>query len=633
MLRSLTVALLLGLSSLSSGADTGYTGAAICASCHQQIAASQAKTAMARTWQSAATPLLPAGYHGSAKEGSSKPIEYQIEHQGPGLVFSAVMPGGVRTTLPVKIVMGGERHGLSFLLSLEELKGIPLERPALIEGRYVYNSPNNALAISPGLGSQEPSSYEDVFGRVLSPGFEVKCLTCHGEPGTSGVDEHGGVQCESCHGPGAGHVEAIRGGKTGGMVTLKNVSKNLDTCAPCHSGFSERSDPLPKELLVSSQVVALSNSECYIESGKALTCVNCHDPHRDRASAEIEKASSIVCLGCHSNAAKPRAALCPVNARDHCTDCHMPRVDEGVFHMRDHWIRVHPEQGIRVAKQDENLRSQVAPLREFLRILVVDQKEKAESAAARLAQGTDFSDIARDLSTDQTAPGGGYIGEMRLAQMEPKLAAAAAQLGCGQTSGIIDLGNRWMMLHRMPRDFKTDADALFKQASSLKAKGDIKGALAKNVQALKVYPYFLRALIFMGATLSEHGEVQKGSEVLAFAAQQYPKDASAQFDLGLTLGAAGNHAGEIQAFRRAIELDPDNVAVYESLGAALYSAGQWQSAIDVCRAGLKIDPLAARLYFNLSLMLEQHGDMEGSKNARKLATEIDPGILTGVPRR
>jgi predicted CXXCH cytochrome family protein len=627
MLRPFPVALLLSLSPLSSGADTGYTGAAICGSCHQEIAASQAKNAMARTWQSAATPLLPADYHASAKEGSSKPIEYQIQHQGPGLIFSAVMPGGVRTTLPVKIIMGGQRHGLSFLLSLEKLGGIPLERPALIEGRYVYNSPNSALAISPGLGSQEPSSYEDVFGRVLSPGFEVKCLTCHGEPGTLGADTHGGVQCESCHGPGAGHVEAIRGGKTGAMVNVKKI----DTCAPCHSGFAERSDPLPKELLVSSQAVALSNSECYIESGKALTCINCHDPHRDRASAELEKASGVVCLGCHSSAAKPRAALCPVNARDHCTDCHMPRVDQGVFHMRDHWIRVHPEQGVHAAKQDQNLRSQIVPLREFLRILVVDQKEKAESAAARLAQGTDFSDVARDLSIDETAPGGGYVGEMRLAQMEPKLAVAAAQLGYGETSGIIDLGNRWMMLHRLPRDFKTDADALFEQASALKANGDTKGALAKNVQALKVYPYFLRALIFMGATLGENREVQKGSEVLAFAAQQYPKDASAQFDLGLTLGAAGNPAGEIQAFRRAIELDPDNVAVYENLGAALYSAGQWQSAIDVCRAGLKINPLAARLYFNLSLMLEQHGDIEGSKNARKLAAEIDPNILKGVP--
>jgi predicted CXXCH cytochrome family protein len=579
--------------------------------------------------------LLPVGYHGRATEGSAKSLQYDIERQSNGFVFSALMPDGVKTILPVKVVMGGERHGLSFLLSIEKLGALPLERQALIEARYVYNWPNQALAISPGFASGTPSSYEDAFGRVLSPGFQVKCLTCHGEPGTLGAGTQGGVQCESCHGPGLKHVKAVRQGKPGtGIVNPKKlaadrgVDQSMEPCAQCHIGFSDRSDPLPKELLVSSQVVALRNSECFIQSGKTLTCTNCHDPHRDRAPAEVEKASSTACLGCHSGAAKPHAAVCPVNARGQCTSCHMPRVDQGVFHMTDHWIRVHPEQGIQPAKRDESLRSQVPPLREFLRIIVVDERQKAESTVARLAQGEAFSDVAHDLSIDETAPGGGYIGEMWLSEMEPKLAAAAAKLGHGETSGIVDRGNRWMLLQRMPRNFKADADDLFERAAALKAAGDIKGALEKDRQALGIYPYSLRALIFMGATLGENGEVQKGSEVLAFATQLYPKDSTAQFDLGLTLGALGNHAGQIAAFRRAIELDPDNIAVYESLGAALYSAGQWQSAVEVCHAGLRVDPLAARLYFNLSVMLEQHGDTEGSKRARDLAAVIDSGILS-----
>ena len=143
----------------------------------------------------------------------------------------------------------------------------------------------------------------------------------------------------------------------------------------------------------------------------------------------------------------------------------MPRVDEGVFHMTDHWIRVHPEQGTRSAKRDESLRSQVPPLREFLRIIVVDERQKAESAAARLAKGEAFSGIAHDLSIDDTAPAGGYIGEMQLSEMQPKLADAAAKLGYGETSGIVDMGNRWTILQRMPRDFKTDAGRLFEEAS------------------------------------------------------------------------------------------------------------------------------------------------------------------------
>src|ERR1022692_4495652 len=162
--RATTVGLLLALAPLGRGADAGdmryagavvcgschqqiAAGAVVCGSCHQQIAATQAKTAMAKTWHGAVTPLLPPGYHGRAQEGAAKVLQYEIERQSDGFIFSALMPDGVKTTLPVNVVMGGERHGLSFLLSIEKLDSIPLERPALIEARYVYNTPNQALAI------------------------------------------------------------------------------------------------------------------------------------------------------------------------------------------------------------------------------------------------------------------------------------------------------------------------------------------------------------------------------------------------------------------------------------------------------------------------------------------------------
>jgi hypothetical protein len=109
------------------GADAsglGYAGTAVCASCHKEIAASQAQTAMATTWHGGAAQL-PVGYHGRATEGSAEPLAYEIERRSDGFVFSARMPDGVKTNLPVKVVMGGARHGLSFLLSIETLGGIP----------------------------------------------------------------------------------------------------------------------------------------------------------------------------------------------------------------------------------------------------------------------------------------------------------------------------------------------------------------------------------------------------------------------------------------------------------------------------------------------------------------------------
>src|ERR1019366_7239484 len=242
--------------------------------------------------------------------------------------------------------------------------------------------------------------------------------------------------------------------------------------------------PLPNELLVSNQVNALRHAECFIQSGKAVTCTSCHDAHRDAARADVERASIKVCLGCHSSAAKQRAAVCAVNSGDKCIGCHMPPVDQGVFHMTDHWIRVHPEPGVKAWKDDDGLRSQVPALREFLRIVVTDDRKKAETAAQRLSSGDAFFDVAHELSTDRSASDGGYIGETWLSQMRPELAAAARTLRNGETTDIVDIGYRWAILQRMPRNFKSEAGQFFQQASALKLRGDIQGAIDKDRQAL-----------------------------------------------------------------------------------------------------------------------------------------------------
>jgi predicted CXXCH cytochrome family protein len=622
---------LLGVASACVAADAGathYVGASVCITCHQDIGARQANTAMAKTWHGQVTPLLPGNYAGRATEGRDGALAYEVRREGDHFLYSTALPHVPKVTLPVQVIMGGDRHGLSFLASIDKLGGIALERRALIEARYVYNTPHHALAISPGFPVETPTTYETAFGRTISPTFETKCLTCHGEPETLGAGKQGGVRCESCHGRGAEHVQAIGKGNTGGIVNPRKLKpdESVEICAQCHIGFSYHADPLPRDLLVSSQVPALRSSECFIQSGKSLRCTACHDPHRDLPHADVVKASVNACLGCHSSGVRQHAGICPVNATGGCVECHMPGVDEGVFRLTDHWIRVHPEHGGVPARKDASLRSEVVPLREFLRIIVTDQEANARAAVERLAKGEAFFDVAHDISTDPTGPGGGYIGETWLAQMDSRLAAAAAKLRYEETSGVVDMGDRWAILHRMPRDFKLEAGRLFEEASALKARGEIKAALEKDQEALKIYPFFLRALVFMGVTLGETGKVQRGSQVLDFAARMYPKDSATQFDLGLTLGGLGNRVGQIEAFRRAIALDPDNVAVYENLGAALYGAGDWQAAIDACKQGLAIDPLSAKLYFNLGMMLAEHGDAAGAERAKALAEEIDPGI-------
>ena len=224
---------------------------------------------------------------------------------------------------------------------------------------------------------------------------------------------------------------------------------------------------------------------------------------------------------------------------------------------------------MKVEAKDERFLSQFVPDREFLRMIKVENDEKAAAAIQRLAAGETFSSVAHELSADPTAPGGGYVGEMRLSDMDAQLAAAAAHLPHGGNSGVIAVGSDRIILHRLPRDFRWEAYRLFLEASELNARGDRAGAIEKDRQALEVYPYLLRGLVLMATILGQAGDASRASEILQFAVQFYPKDALTQFDLALTLGK--QPARQIEALRRAIELDPDMIAAYQSLGAALYS--------------------------------------------------------------
>jgi predicted CXXCH cytochrome family protein len=562
---------------------------------------------MAHTWQTESG----ADYDERVQEGG---VAYHVRRG----TYETKLADAPVMRLPVEALVGGRRHGVSFLIRIDQVGGIPLERPALIEGRYAFSSTLGRLIVSPGFPPEAPQSFETALGNTLSPGFEKKCLLCHGQPDGAATGAHGGVACESCHGPGLTHARATSSGdREASIVNPRKLSVGmaLEVCAQCHTGFSYAADPLPDDLLISSQVTALRNSECFIQSGAAIGCTGCHNPHEEESAGQTIAASERACLRCHS-----RYAACPVNPKSGCVGCHMPTVRKGGFAMVDHWIRVDTAHGGPATKHSNARR----PVREFLRIVVTGTPADAEMAHKRLANGEDFFSVAQQISIDPSRESGGYLGSVMLSQLDPKLADAAANLDYGQTSEILEFPNRWMIVQRLPRDFRMDADRLFREAKEMKAKGDVPGALRKDQMALKINPSFLRALLFMGATLGETGQIQRAADVLGVATALYPKDSNAEFDLGIVLGGLGKTDAQIQAFGRAIELDPDNVPVYESLGAALDSAADSAGALRTFRDGLRIDPLSAALNFDLSLELDRQGDKEGARRARELALRINP---------
>lgn len=592
-----------------------YVGAETCASCHRAIAESQARSAMAQTWLGTSPTFAESKF----AEGATA---YHMQRKGDHVLFSAATSSAESLTLPVESMIGGNRHGISLLLTIRELGGISLQRPAVIEARYALLH-TGTFVMSPGFPKEPPQDLEHALGRVLSPTFEVRCLTCHGQPGTLGAGKDGGVRCESCHGPASAHVASAK-------VKPKSLKGNasMEVCAQCHSGFKpgSHSDPIPEDLLISSQIPALRHSECFIQSGEQLICTTCHNPHQD--SATVSQSSISVCLRCHSLSTLGHAAICPVNETQGCTGCHMPTVQVDSFRVTDHWIRVQPDSPPAYRTQDAAYRSQVIPKREFLRLIAVATEEDIKAVTDRLGKGESFSSVAHDLSKDQSAPAGGFIGDVALADMDPTLAAAAAHLEQGSNSSVLRVGDSRVMLHRLPRDFKWKADRLYREALSLNDQGDRALAIKKAKQALDAYPYQLRGLNLVGVMLRQAGDRTHAMAFLGFAAQIYPKDAATQFNLAL----AQDSPNQIAQLRRVIELDQDILAAYERLGTALDATGQHVAAVETFRAGLRIDPFSALLYYRLGLALQEQGDAVEAANALVLAARIDPRIAARLGR-
>jgi predicted CXXCH cytochrome family protein len=410
----------------------------------------------------------------------------------------------------------------------------------------------------------------------------------------------------------------------GGIVNPAKLTtgKSIAVCAQCHAGFGRFIDASPDDLLVANQVTAMQRSECFVQSRGEFSCISCHSAHGD-SKGSTETAQK-VCLGCHSLGRMRHAAICPVNAKAGCVGCHMPAVDIGPLHLVDHWVRVHPEQGISENAATADMRSQVHPVREYLRMIATTESVSADQAFQQLQGGASFYETARRFSKDPSAAIGGYLGERELSQLDPVASECAARLQYGERSGVIREGSRWLILERLPRDFRWQADQLLTQAKALRAQGDRQAALAKAQQAMMMYPQSLRGLTFIGTTLGEAGAIERAADVLRVATHLYPEDAQSLCDLALLLGVSGNRDGEVKAYRQAIALEPDFLAAYQGLSKALLTAGDVSGAVPVIRAGLQVNPLSAELYRALDEALSRTGDTTGAENARAVANAIDP---------
>src|SRR5262245_28795718 len=191
-----------------------------------------------------------------------------------------------------------------------------------------------------------------------------------------------GIDCQRCHGPGEKHVAAAQllGARSedarGAIINPARLSpdRRLEVCMQCHlettsfplpnairrfgrGPFSyQAGEPLPafelffdhapgtghegKFELVNS-AYRLRQSQCFLKSSNALTCVTCHNPHEITHGPEAAARFNGACRNCHTSAFDSRVANLKHTAAANCVECHMAkRRTADVVHavMTDHRI-------------------------------------------------------------------------------------------------------------------------------------------------------------------------------------------------------------------------------------------------------------------------------------------------------
>ena len=156
-----------------------------------------------------------------------------------------------------------------------------------------------------------------------------------------------GVQCGHCHEDLETHLSQQEGWprpahkKPEQSFRLEGTSAQqvFDFCGNCHRTWAEiASQENPSIANVRFQPYRLTESQCFDPDDKRISCLACHDPHKEvDPAAENYDAK---CQACHGGR-KPGAKACRVSTSK-CVSCHMPKLELPGAHYRftDHRIRI-----------------------------------------------------------------------------------------------------------------------------------------------------------------------------------------------------------------------------------------------------------------------------------------------------
>ena len=345
----------------------GYAGAASCAGCHQEESAAWEASRHNDIFRPGADPVWknnpPPAYESA---------ELAVAPSADGSAF-IVQRGGALGEYSIDAVIGGARME-AYATRLDDGAWLLLPLSYQVEAHTFvpYTEGTCGIEVMDSRRSTSWQSYERVWNH--------RCISCHTTAGSIGFTAashqydttwvDAGAGCESCHGPGAAHVEAATAGRGAeGILNPAGLSprQSMEICASCHAlsfpfetrwggnapyragdDWNQAFLPLlrpaeqgPYAALAhvdrrpAAGVMAyqgLEQSACFLDGG--ATCSTCHNAHGGGEHLLKGAASGTeLCAGCHAQvvaAGEEHSRHTAGRPGSACVDCHMPPAVEAL---------------------------------------------------------------------------------------------------------------------------------------------------------------------------------------------------------------------------------------------------------------------------------------------------------------
>jgi len=525
--------------------------------------------------------------------------------------------------MKIDYVLGAGDHARSYLHRTP--RGTLIELPL-----GWYSERGGYWGMSPGFDSRHPQTR-----RVVS----YECVFCHdGYPKVpSGSDVPGadpvftgdlpeGIDCQRCHGPGGQHIRATQtsGAKLsdirGRIVNPARLSSKIqmELCMQCHleptSGripaLIRRFDrgpfsyipgqPLEDFILyfdhspgtgyddkfeIESAAYRLRKSRCFLESKGALTCLFCHDPHRNLPTGdEATKHYSSECRHCHEPGIGALIASGKHPDAADCVSCHMPkRRTDDVVHavITDHFIQ---------------------------------RKISTRDLQAELQE--------RHLTDAEE-----YHGEVipyypfplpKTSENNLYLALAQVALQNNLQKGVTDLAREMNQHPPREMEFYTALGDAWKNSRNPKA------AVGAFEQAIRLKPKSVTALQLLAASLKTLGNVSRSEQMLNRALHLAPQDADIWYQYGILEAQLGRTGSAVEKVQKALALDPDLPEGYMTLASLFVREDQRDPAETALKHALSIDPYDAAAYDLMGRVLAEKNETSAALYNFQKATHLRP---------